>query len=159
VYVPTDADDPTGGADLPSVRIVDESGEATDIPTCPNPGASKTALDVVNRLDRTFAEPPPTPIFIRPKASQANLFPNPDNIYVATTVRHEPGQVVVVRGRAPTFPDTAAGDPITGDEQVRYWSLCTNEAREPYPVTDCAPVGAYCAKETFEAGGHAACGL
>src|SRR4029079_715724 len=27
--------------------------------------------------------------------------------------------------------------PIGGDEQVRYWSMCTNEYRKPYPVNPC----------------------
>jgi hypothetical protein len=137
VYTPTDAGDPTGGVGLPSVHLVEADGTRTEIPTCPKPGASKAGLAVVNNINRVFEAPPPTPIFIRPKASQSNIFPNPDNIYVATTVKHQPGQIVVLRGKAPTFPDTRAGDPITGDEQVRFWSLCTNEARKPYPVTDC----------------------
>ncbi len=137
VYVATDAGDPAGGVDLPSVRLVAADGTRTEIPTCSKPSASKAGLAVVNSINRVFEDPPPTPIFIRPKASQSNIFPNPDNIYVATTVKHQPGQIVVLRGKAPTFPDTRAGEPITGDEQVRYWSLCTNEARKPYPVTDC----------------------
>jgi hypothetical protein len=59
-------------------------------------------------------------------------------VYVATVVAHRPGRVVVVRGRAPTFPDTRHGAPVTGNEQVRFWPMCTNEARKPYPVTACA---------------------
>ena len=77
-------------------------------------------------------------MFIRPKGSAANLYPNPDNVYVATIVHHEPGRIVVVKGKAPTFPDPTDGRPIGGDEQVRYWSMCTNEWRKPYPVTECA---------------------
>ena len=42
-----------------------------------------------------------------------------------------------MRGKAPTFPDTRAGQPVTGNEQVRYWSMCTNEYRKPYPVSFC----------------------
>jgi hypothetical protein len=33
---------------------------------------------------------------------------------------------------------TRATEPITGAEQVRFRSMCTNELRKPYPVTDCA---------------------
>ena len=76
-------------------------------------------------------------MFIRPANGGGNLYPNPDNVYVATIVGYQPGRVVVVRGRAPTFPDTRAGQPVTGDEQVRYWSLCTNEYRKPNPVSSC----------------------
>ena len=35
--------------------------------------------------------------------------------------------MVVVKMRAPSFPDTQAGVPVTTNSQVRYWSLCTNE--------------------------------
>jgi hypothetical protein len=138
VYLPNEGLDPTGGAGLPDVRLVNESGDATKIVTCANPGPSQAALDTVNNFDRPVQPPPPTPIFIRPAQSSVNLFPNPDNVYVATTVSYQPGRVVVVRGKAPTFPDTRHGVLITGDEQVRFWSMCTNELRKPYPVTECS---------------------
>lgn len=137
VYLPRDDADPTGGAGLPAVTIV-KGDERTAVPTCEEPGASQAAIDIVNSYDRKFDEPPSTPIFIRPTPNQVNLYPNPDNVYVATLLAHEPGRIAVIRGRAPTFPDTRAGDPITGDEQVRFWSMCTNEARQRYPVTACA---------------------
>jgi hypothetical protein len=139
VYLPERSADPTGGAGLPHVTLVDASGTATPVRTCAAPGPSRAAIDIVNHLHRTFNPAPPTPIFIRPDAAQLNLYPNPDNVYVATIVAHRPGRVVVVRARAPTFPDTRRGAPVAGDEQVRFWSLCTNEVRKPYPVTDCVP--------------------
>jgi hypothetical protein len=140
VYVPTDAGDPLGGAPLPEVSIAtDGGGEETPVPTCAKPAASPNGKAIVEQFGpATDTEPPATPIFIRPGRNANNLFPNPDNVYVATIVRDRPGEVVVVRAKAPTFPDTAAGDPVTGDEQVRFWSLCTNEYRKPYPVTECA---------------------
>jgi len=48
-------------------------------------------------------------------------------VYIATIAEYEPGRIVVVRGKAP----------VVG-EQVRYWSLCTNEFRKPYTVSSCA---------------------
>ena len=139
VYLPDRAADPTGGGGLPHVTLVDASGKATPIRTCAEPGPSQAAIDIVNNLDRRFNPAPATPVFIRPDAAQLNLYPNPDNVYVATIVAHQPGRVVVVRAKAPTFPDTRKGAPVAGDEQVRFWSMCTNEVRKPYPVTDCAP--------------------
>ena len=138
VYLPDDASDPTGGAGLPTVRIVDASGHVAKVPTCAKPGPTQSAIDIVNHLDRKIAAAPPTPVFIRPPASQLNLYPNPDNVYVATTIAYQPGRIVVVRGRAPTFPDTRHDTPVTNNEQVRFWSMCTNEVRKPYPVTACA---------------------
>ena len=33
----------------------------------------------------------------------------------------------------------ASAFPVMAGGQLRFWSLCTNEVRKPYPVTDCAP--------------------
>ena len=87
----------------------------------------------------TNAPAPATPSFIRPGNDAARLYPDPDNVYIATILAYRRGRLVVVRGRAPTFPDTRAGVMITGAEQVRYWSWCTNEYRKPYPVSACVP--------------------
>jgi hypothetical protein len=139
VYLPDDADDPTGGVGLPDVSVRSSDGTVTEVPTCPEPGASPNALAMVEANGPPTDRPaPPQPIFVRPEAGAARLYPNPDNVYIATIVEHEPGRLVVVRGLAPTFPDTAGGAAVGGDEQVRYWSMCTNEYRKPYPVTACA---------------------
>jgi hypothetical protein len=71
-------------------------------------------------------------VFIRPKTDGAGLYPNPDNTYLATIVHHRPGLVVVLRGTRPTTHRTG-----TKPAQVRYWSVCTNEYRAPYPVSAC----------------------
>jgi hypothetical protein len=138
VYLPNDRSDATGGAGLPDVRLVEASGEATAIATCASPGPSQAALDIANNYDRPVQPPPATPTFIRPQQASVNLYPNPDNVYVATTTVYQPGRIVVVRARAPTFPDTRHGGKVTGNEQVRFWSMCTNELRKPYPATMCA---------------------
>ncbi len=138
VYVSNDPASPSGGP-LPTVTTVAADGTRRQLPPCPAPGASADAVDLVNRFGPETTTPAPAqPIFVRPANGGGNLYPNPDNVYVATIVAHRPGEVVVVRGKAPTFPDTQAGAPVTGDQQVRYWSFCTNEYRKPYPVTECA---------------------
>lgn len=138
VYLSGTADDPTGGGGLPDVSVVAPDGTAKTVATCAEPGANPNVDQLVaEHGPATDKAAPSEPIFIRPAAGVANLYPNPDNIYVATIVHHTPGQVVVLRAKAPTFPDTGAGQPVTGDEQVRYWSLCTNEYRKPYPVSSC----------------------
>lgn len=137
LYVPTDDDDPTGGADLPEVTVVGADGTRTAVPPCPEPTTSAAGKAMVEHFGPSTDRPaPPAPIFVRPDGAQARLYPNPDNVYVATIVEHQPGRIVVVRGRAPTFPDTREGTVGQG-EQVRYWSMCTNEYRKPYPVTAC----------------------
>lgn len=138
LYLPTDDDDPTGGAGLPEVTVVAADGTRTPIPPCPEPTTSAAGKAMVEHFGPTTDRPAPeVPVFIRPDGAQARLYPNPDNVYVATIVAHEPGRIAVIRGTAPTFPDTRTGSVGQG-EQVRYWSLCTNEYRKPYPVTTCA---------------------
>lgn len=123
-----DDEDPAGGP-LPTVAVVGADGTRTEIPTCAEPAPSPRALELARANGPpTDREAPSQPIFVRPEAGAANLFPNPDNVYIATIAFHRPGVVAVVAGRAPTFGP---------DGQVRYWSLCTNEYRKPYPVSHC----------------------
>jgi hypothetical protein len=52
---------------------------------------------------------------------------NLDNAYVASPISRSYGQVLVVRMRVPTFPDTRGGATTMPGGQVRYWSLCEND--------------------------------
>lgn len=124
VYLPDEAGDPTGGVGLPEVSVVGPGTTRTPIATCAKPGPSATARALVEQYGPSTDRAIPTePIFIRPGALAATLYPNPDNIYLATIAAHEPGRVVVVTGTAP---------------RVRFWSVCTNEFVKPYPVSSCA---------------------
>ncbi len=53
---------------------------------------------------------------------------NPDNKYVFTLLRPGAGSVAVIHARLPTFPRTYEGQPTMGTGQLRYWSMCSNEA-------------------------------
>jgi len=137
VYVPNDPTSPTGGRALPSIEVLHGDGTTSTVPACAHPGADEDSIRVVEENGPATDIPAPAvPIFVRP-ANGANLYPNPDNVYVATITSHHPGRVIVLRGRAPTFPDTRAGDPPWKPAQLRYWSLCSNEYRKPYPVSAC----------------------
>ena len=138
VYLGRPASDPTGGVGLPRIVVHEADGSSRSVGPCPRPTRSERAGRLVDRYGpATDKVAPPTPVFLRPAGDGANLYPNPDNTYVATILHHEPGRVAVIRGRAPTFPDTGAGQSVAGDHQVRYWSLCSNEYRKPYPVSAC----------------------
>lgn len=50
---------------------------------------------------------------------------NQQNAYLETVVSRAFGQIVVLHTRAPTFPNTSAGDPPYKRSQLRYWSFCT----------------------------------
>jgi hypothetical protein len=48
--------------------------------------------------------------------------------YLYARISREFTDLVVVRLKPPTFPDTRAGDPVTSPRQLRYWSVCQNNA-------------------------------
>lgn len=150
-YVSDVAGDPTGGEGLPAVSVRKADGTVVAVPTCAAPGGDGGLIDIINAFgpptDVPAEEPP---VFKRP-ANVGGLYANPDNGYVAAVADHSAGSVVVVRGKAPTTPDTEAGDsPAEPGNDMRYWSMCTNEYRKPYPVTDCA----YDAQVPLDAGGY-----
>lgn len=138
VYVPDRPGDARGGVPLPTATILRADGRRTPVPTCTKAAASPDIAATIARMDSITSTPvPETPVFIRPRNDGGNLYPNPDNTYVATIVDHRPGRVVVIRGHAPTFPDTRAGERVSSQDQVRYWSFCTNEYAKPYRVSAC----------------------
>jgi hypothetical protein len=138
VYVPDRAGEPAGGVPLPRATLIDAAAGRTRLPACDRPVANPDVAATVDRMASITGTPvPASPVFIRPRGDGATLYPNPDNTYVATIVDHRPGRVVVIRGRAPTFPDTRAGEPIRTSDQLRYWSFCTNEYAKPYRTSAC----------------------
>lgn len=52
---------------------------------------------------------------------------NVHNSYVTASLSQTLGEVGVIEGRFPSTPQTRDGDPVMGDGQLRYWSLCSNE--------------------------------
>ncbi len=151
VYVPDDAASPAGGVPLPQVSLT-RAGRTVEVTTCSAPfdpaavtggpigAAAASTFDAVIASAAAGAFPGNTPeaTFVNP-ASTSGLFPNGDNKYVGAALTHQPGRVAVVRGRAPTYPDTRAGAPVTEPgTQVRYWSMCQNDLVSPYPVVACA---------------------
>jgi hypothetical protein len=79
---------------------------------------------------------PPALQFFRAKASTTNaFFPNVDNAYVSALFRPQAGTVIVVRGKAATAPSGSSPVPWPQSSlQLRYWSLCNNVYRKPWPV-------------------------
>lgn len=138
-YVSDISGDPTGGVGLPSVSVRRADGSIVPLANCVNPGGDASLVDLINAFGPATDVPAlHPPVFKRP-ATVAGLYANPDNGYVAAVSAHQAGNVVVIRGKAPTTPDTVAGDsPAQAGNDMRYWSMCTNEYRKPYPVTDCA---------------------
>ncbi len=65
------------------------------------------------------------------------LFSNDANAYLGSFINIEYGDVLVVRIKAPTFPNTREGEEIDPNSQeTRFWSICMNEPFLLY-VTGC----------------------
>ncbi|WP_408014588.1 hypothetical protein [Rhodococcus xishaensis] len=147
VYVPDDAASQSGGVPLPEVRY-NIRGNEVPIQPCAEPfgyqpsegSGLMTGLRPEGRpslLDSLLGNAPEA-TFANPERT-AGLFPNGDNKYISAQLTYEPGRIAVVRGKAPAFPNTSAGDsPIDPDQQLRYWSMCQNDLVLPFPVVACA---------------------
>ena len=82
----------------------------------------------------------PTPLISWIPKNTGGYFPNPANKYIAIPgLCFEPNKILVVRGKSAVFPSTYEGGPIWKPDgiQLRYWSLCNNDQRSPYPVVAC----------------------
>ncbi|MGH2753117.1 MAG: hypothetical protein ACRDLB_01665 [Actinomycetota bacterium] len=70
--------------------------------------------------------------------SEGGFLSNQQIAYLYAYTSREYGDVVVMRPKAPTFPDTRRGDAPWLDREVRYWSVCQNNGLSQR-MTDCAP--------------------
>ncbi|MGD9710910.1 MAG: hypothetical protein AB7V46_02440, partial [Thermomicrobiales bacterium] len=144
VYLPEDASDTTGGVGLPSLTLVDESNGSRPLTPCTAEERQIWKQFFTPFLEQIIEAAPPLPL---PQSVDAppdwvqNRFPglgtNPDNRYLMTPVAWTPGRIVVIRGQAPTFPNTLAGDPQTTAADLRYWSFCTGSNVNPLVTTAC----------------------
>ncbi|MEU1405866.1 hypothetical protein ABZ471_26520 [Streptomyces sp. NPDC005728] len=151
IYVPDKGSDPTGGVALPSLSVQRQGSSPRAVPTCPGAssaqGAAGPIANELKDLVKKYAPPggfegcgkytASDPGFAEPNKA-AGLFPNPYNKYLCTPLEYKSGRIAVIRGKAPTFPDTINGQSVLTKAQVRYWSLCQNQLRLPYPVSSCA---------------------
>lgn len=150
IYVPDDPDSPNGGVELPTVTFV-VGGRSIPVQPCAEPfdsmrysgSLAKATTGVSGQgiggaASAAFPDNAPEVTFVNP-TSTSGLFPNGDNKYIGSLLTYRPGRVAVIRGKAPTFPDSRAGEsPATAGKQMRYWSMCQNDMVTPYPVVACA---------------------
>jgi hypothetical protein len=99
------------------------------------PASRSTGLPVPCGLPGAVACPPDLE-FYRPSDSATNsFFPNNDNKYIAALVRPKPRQVLLMRAMGATHtPGTTAQPWQPSMVDLRYWSMCSNVYRPPYPV-------------------------
>jgi hypothetical protein len=133
VYVPADPSQPSGSVPFPQITVQSTAGtplleDAACSTTPPTFGAPFWEL-------YAQADSPPDASTTastagRPSWSRAfgSTFGNPQNAYLVTNVTHQGGQLLVIRTRAPSFPNTGAGQRVYGRYQLRYWSFCTYDS-------------------------------
>ncbi|MBV8828108.1 MAG: hypothetical protein JO108_02650 [Acidobacteriaceae bacterium] len=161
VYVPNKGLDRNAGVPLPSITVIGLDGTSQLLPPCQGHNAVDTIINLTNTLasqgldvQAGFNEifnPAPgvsfstascqaTPLLSLIPASTGGYFPNPANKYIAIPgLCFQPDRIVVVRGKGAIFPDTFNGSPIWEPPGVvmRYWSMCNNNERAPFPVVGC----------------------
>ena len=134
VYVPFDPASTSGGVALPSITV-----NGTTRPGCTTfgPEPAIVALGTLIMGSALASALPPARVPEFAFSGGDGLFPNADNKYVYATTSWKPGRVILVRGLAPTYPDTP-DQPLYPQQQLRYWSMCTNLLVTPAPVVACA---------------------
>lgn len=155
IYVADDPADEQGGVPLPRLTLerADGSQELVRFDDC-EPLPLEAGGQVNQGLNgTTFPNDAPRPVpFLRgenppyfdraggpgsaviPPGAQALLgenevafLSNKHVAYLRGVLSREYGDVAVIRAKAPSFPNTRAGEEVTEPRQLRYWSICMNE--------------------------------
>ena len=148
VYVPDRGRGREAGARLPALTLTDMQGNSQTLQRCPAStgglsGLPTTSVTPPPPQTCPTSQPQPTSFTFTADTGSGGLFGNPVTRYVSErNLCLTAGQIIVVRGRAPDFPDTYDGSSIfvptlPGALQVRYWSLCNNKEESPLPVVAC----------------------
>jgi hypothetical protein len=133
VYVPVNPDSPAGGVPLPTVTLETTGGQVISAGAdCSengaNPGGSVT--QAINDGSPPVEPPAPgtTKVLSWSRAASSGDYvgigSNQQNAYLTASTSREEGDLIVIHAKAPTFPNTSAGQPTYGHFQMRYWSFC-----------------------------------
>ncbi|MEU6444101.1 hypothetical protein [Streptomyces sp. NPDC047046] len=118
---------PHGKIRLPKVTF-HRDGRRVHVAACADARTSAPAAvpDTTRDAAPAPSSTPARPVFAR-QGGMA-LYPNPDNAYIAAGFdAPPPGQVLVVRGKAPIAPVGNRARPWPDPKaQLRYWSMCDN---------------------------------
>jgi hypothetical protein len=78
---------------------------------------------------------------VPPNPNGAGIYYNAQTGYLQVYLNSSRNEVTIMRFKAPTFPDTQGiqGVPqeISGNEQLRYWSLCAQDTTAALATTGC----------------------
>lgn len=171
VYVPDGGADRKGGAPLPAITLVADDSRSKTIPAC-RPQPFPNAIAQAERTLRALGDSGASAADYLASASAPALAPGgvaevdsggcaaappPFHARVLPGLFHHdaiktlvsggicaaPNRIVVIRGKAPGFPDTHSGAPVSkpapgaGPIAMRYWSMCDNLEYPPAPVGAC----------------------
>lgn len=169
IYLPDQGLDRTGKVGLPAVNVLDAGGGERRLQPCPfadteaslaglilllRANGLNDAAEFLQRVLQFVRQRPVVParcdpaqtgpaVAFAPATPNTGFFPNPPTTYLETQGLCLPAnRILVVRGRAPVFPNTYAGGSVfesafDGQVQMRYWSMCQNEQVIPFPVVAC----------------------
>lgn len=152
VYVPDDPRDPAGGVPLPRLTLEGADG-AAEVPLerCePQPPPAGGPVTDATR-SASYPDAAPRSLPLPPGAKNppvwnrffgvsggGGTFSNEHNAYVTLMISRQYGELLVFRAKAPTFPDTRAGEPATARRELRYSSICQND-QATQRVIQCSP--------------------
>jgi uncharacterized membrane protein len=129
LYLPVGS--PSGGVDYPKITVLNIGGTPVSVAE----GACADTFSIEGSYyDHYALENAPanqaspangTTPAIAWTRSFDNGYGNLQNSYLQVLVSHHWGQIVVAHFKAPTTPNTNAGQPVFGNWDMRYWSICT----------------------------------
>lgn len=142
-----------GRVPLPTITITDQAGVSKQVDACSQINKWQDVSTFSQFLfppaiDLSIDEGTPASDrlwFASPANPPSVLWPNPDGKYMMMWPgnSYQPGRIVVIRGKAPGFPDTFEGAPIWVPSRgfrhvdVRYWALCQQDFALPLSLVGC----------------------
>lgn len=142
-----------GGVPLPTITLTEKNGAGHQLEACSpiNKWSDVSALTQFlfpPGMDLNVDEGTPSSNrlwFASPENPPSILWPNPDGKYMMMWPgnNYQPGRIIVIHGKAPSFPDTFDGSPIWVPSrgfrtvEMRYWAMCQIDAALPFSAVDC----------------------
>jgi hypothetical protein len=132
VYSPPNPASPTGGVPLPTVETRTSSGTTLQAGTACSNDLPQTGGALTRSLNEGSVpqDQPATKGTISWGRAYGNnaagFFANQQNAYLSAGIDRVYGPLVVIRTKAPRFPNTQKGIYPSSRDQVRYWSFCQN---------------------------------
>lgn len=119
LYLPSRGRSMTGGVNLPKVyyrRVQDGGKVKVELPFALNFNKLYPILEQNTESDDNH-------LLWHRSSGDIKYAGNPDTVYLEAKINTDPSKLLLIRWKAPTFPDTFNNKGITGKEDMRYWSM------------------------------------